>query len=319
MAKKLGKKPAIAAPASKSSKSASAKLAAPRSTGSKSKVTAAAAKPKSAKPVKLAAKPAAVATKAIAKPVAKPANGKANGGKTNGKHAVAAKPVTNGVATNGKHAVKTIETAPARPAVTAKLPAAAPAKPAIKGVVSPTAKIALRPELVAGLAGDRGKPVLKLNKPVRIRPEPIPVRLPPAPVRSDAKMARNRAGISSRELEHFRDLLFEKRRELTGDVSSMETSALRVGSGSLSSLPMHMADAGTDNYEQEFTLGLVEKDRKLLRDINVALAKIQDGSYGICEGTGKAISKPRLEAQPWAKYSIEHARQLERVQYRRAF
>ncbi|MDB5328503.1 MAG: yocK, partial [Phycisphaerales bacterium] len=189
---------------------------------------------------------------------------------------------------------------------------------------------ALKPQNVAGLATERStpviktngltsKPALKLAKSSRPRPELIPVRLPPAPVRSDSKMARNQAGITTRELEHFRDLLFQKRRELTGDVSSMENTALSTGSGSLSTLPMHMADAGTDNYEQEFTLGLVEKDRKLLRDINVALAKIQDGSYGICEGTGKPIAKPRLEAQPWAKYSIEHARALERPQFRRAF
>ena len=72
-----------------------------------------------------------------------------------------------------------------------------------------------------------------------------------------------------------------------------------------------MADMGTDNYEQEFTLGLMEKDRNLLREINTALAKIQDGSYGLCEGTGKPISKPRLEAQPWARYSIEYARKVE--------
>ena len=68
-----------------------------------------------------------------------------------------------------------------------------------------------------------------------------------------------------------------------------------------------MADMGTDNYEQEFTLGLVEKDRSLLREINTALAKIQNGTYGICEGTGKPISKPRLEAQPWAR-SLDRVR-----------
>ena len=132
-------------------------------------------------------------------------------------------------------------------------------------------------------------------------------------------MAKNLAGLTSRELEHFRDLLLAKRRELLGDVTTMERDALRSGNTNLSTLPMHMADAGTDNYEQEFTLGLVEKDRQLMREINVALAKVQDGSYGVCEGTGKPISKPRLEAQPWARYSIEHARALERPVYRRAF
>jgi DnaK suppressor protein len=121
-----------------------------------------------------------------------------------------------------------------------------------------------------------------------------------------------------RDLEHFRDLLLDKRRELVGDMSQMEREALRSsGSSNLSTLPLHMADMGTDNYEQEFTLGLVEKDRNLLREINAALAKIQNGTYGICEGTGKPISRPRLEAQPWARYSIEYARQLERGQFRR--
>ena len=137
--------------------------------------------------------------------------------------------------------------------------------------------------------------------------------VPQAPVPTDGKPRRNQAGLNTKDLEHFRELLLAKRRELVGDMSAMEREALRSANGSnLSNLPLHMADQGTDNYEQEFTLGLVEKDRNLLREINRGLAKIQDGTYGICEGTGKPISKPRLEAQPWAKYSIEHARSLER-------
>jgi RNA polymerase-binding protein DksA len=125
---------------------------------------------------------------------------------------------------------------------------------------------------------------------------PIPEAVP-----TNGKPRKNQAGLSSRELEHYRDLLLEKRRELVGDMYSMESEALRTSGGTnLSSLPLHMADMGTDNYEQEFTLGLVEKDRGLLREINSALAKIQNGTFGICEGTGKPIGKPRLEAQPWA-------------------
>lgn len=127
-----------------------------------------------------------------------------------------------------------------------------------------------------------------------------------------AKPGKNQAGLKAKELEFFRDLLLAKRRELLGDVHSMEEEALRSTSGSnLSNLPIHMADMGTDNYEQEFTLGLVEKDRQLLREINIALGKIRDGTYGICEGTGKPITKARLEAKPWAKYSIEYTRKLE--------
>jgi RNA polymerase-binding protein DksA len=148
-------------------------------------------------------------------------------------------------------------------------------------------------------------------------PRHEPVRLPPAPVTTDAKPKRNRAGLSQRELAEFRDLLLAKRRELLGDMSSMEREALRSQGSNLSNLPVHMADMGTDNYEQEFTLGLVEKDRILLREINAALAKIQDGTYGLCEGTGQPISKARLEAQPWARYSIEYARMLEKGLVRR--
>jgi DnaK suppressor protein len=145
-------------------------------------------------------------------------------------------------------------------------------------------------------------------------PQPVS---PPIAVPTDGKPRKNVLGMTSRGLENFRDLLLAKRRELVGDVSSMETEALRTSGGTnLSNLPIHMADMGTDNYEQEFTLGLMEKDRNLLRDINQALAKIQDGTYGICEGTGKPISKARLEAQPWAKYSIEYARKRERHEVR---
>ncbi len=160
---------------------------------------------------------------------------------------------------------------------------------------------------------------LKRIKAAKFKPEVAPVRLPPPPVTSDSKMQKNRAGLSHKDLEYFRGLLLEKRRELLGDVTSMEREALRSGSTNLSNLPLHMADTGTDNYEQEFTLGLVEKDRQMLREIQLALAKIQDGSYGVCEGTSKPISRPRLEAKPWARYSIEHARALEKPQFRRAY
>jgi DnaK suppressor protein len=151
--------------------------------------------------------------------------------------------------------------------------------------------------------------------PPRIMPpeEPV-VEIPQAAaVPTNGRPRKNMAGISPRDLEMFRDAILAKRREIVGDMSSMEREALRSSSGTnLSNLPLHMADMGTDNYEQEFTLGLMEKDRKLLRDLNDALAKIQNGTYGICEGTGKPIGRPRLEAQPWARYSIEYARKIER-------
>lgn len=171
------------------------------------------------------------------------------------------------------------------------------------------------------------KPVRTAVKaqPARLTPhrgKPAKVAAKPAPQTLEKVGSVNRApqatlpkvqtSLKSKDLEFFRDLLLAKRREIIGDVQSMEEEALRSTTGSnLSNLPIHMADMGSDNYEQEFTLGLVEKDRQLLREINIALAKIRDGSYGVCEGTGKPIARARLEVKPWARYSIEHARQLE--------
>lgn len=193
-----------------------------------------------------------------------------------------------------------------RPSVAAK----APAK-----VTTPAAKPARRIVDNSPKPGSGPGPVIMARKRSKLFVNPPP---PLAPVPTNGKPKKNQAGLSSKELEYFRGQLLDKRRDLVGDMSHMEREALRSASGTnLSNLPMHMADMGTDNYEQEFTLGLVEKERLLLREINQALAKIQDGSYGTCEGTGKPINKIRLEAQPWARYSIEHARQMERGFVRR--
>ena len=184
---------------------------------------------------------------------------------------------------------------------------ATPDRPAAKA--KSTAKVAAPARTIPNRGESRGSNG-KGSKSGNDRPINPPMIVPQTPV--PGKPVKNQAGLKSKELEFFRDLLLAKRRELLGDVHSMEEEALRSTSGSnLSNLPIHMADMGTDNYEQEFTLGLVEKDRQLLREINVALAKIRDGTYGICEGTGKPITKARLEAKPWAKYSIEYTRKLE--------
>jgi DnaK suppressor protein len=73
-----------------------------------------------------------------------------------------------------------------------------------------------------------------------------------------------------------------------------------------------MADVGSDNFEQEFTLELLDSERKVIIEINDALKRIDEGTYGICEGTGKPIERGRLEAIPWARYSVEYASQKEK-------
>ncbi len=118
-----------------------------------------------------------------------------------------------------------------------------------------------------------------------------------------------KTGLGKRELEKFRRLLLEKRAELVGDVESLQVDA-RNEDASISY--EHMADVGTDSYEQEFTLGLVESERKLLVEIDEALDRIRNGTFGVCVISGQPIGEARLEAKPWAKYSIEVARDREK-------
>jgi DnaK suppressor protein len=117
--------------------------------------------------------------------------------------------------------------------------------------------------------------------------------------------------LSKKELAHYRDLLLIKRAELVGDLSAMEAEALRSSGGNISHMPIHMADIGTDTYDQDFMLGLAEAERRQLREIDAALQRIEDGTYGVCHMTGKDIPKARLDAKPWAKYTIEAARLVE--------
>jgi DnaK suppressor protein len=124
--------------------------------------------------------------------------------------------------------------------------------------------------------------------------------------------------LSQADLDHFRELLLRKRGEISRNVVEIEGETLKKSrldaSGDLSSMPIHMADLGTDNYEQEFALGLMDGERRILHEIDAALQRLQEGTYGICEGTGEPIPRARLEAQPWARYCVEYARKIEEGQ-----
>ena len=121
--------------------------------------------------------------------------------------------------------------------------------------------------------------------------------------------------LTKADFEHFKQLLINKRKELLVNVNEIGDEALKKSrmdaSGDLSSMPIHMADLGSDNFEQEFALGLLDSEVRLLGDIDHALTRIEEKTYGICEGTGVQIRKARLEAKPWARYSVDYARKLE--------
>jgi RNA polymerase-binding protein DksA len=122
----------------------------------------------------------------------------------------------------------------------------------------------------------------------------------------------NKDRLSSAEIEEFKNILWEKRNEILGNVTSMEFETLRRDRSDLSIMPTHMADIGTDNYEIDNILGLMDSERKILIEIDEALERIENGKYGICEVNGEPIPKARLEAIPWARYCINCADLLEK-------
>ncbi len=123
------------------------------------------------------------------------------------------------------------------------------------------------------------------------------------------------ASLKKEDLESYRDALQDLRSRLRGDLDQMTDEALRRnlvdGSSNLSNVPLHMADVGTENYDQEFTLGLIQNEQSTLELINEALGRLQKGEYGICGECGEPIAKPRLTAIPYTRHCIQCARKLE--------
>lgn len=128
---------------------------------------------------------------------------------------------------------------------------------------------------------------------------------------------KHKSQLTQAEMKEFKAVLLAKRDEILGNVTCMEDEAFRRQRSDLSNMPFHMADLGTDNYEVENTLGLIDSERKLIVEIDDALQRMEQGTYGICEGGGEPIPKARLEAIPWARYCVVCASLLEKGLVRR--
>lgn len=87
-------------------------------------------------------------------------------------------------------------------------------------------------------------------------------------------------------------------------------------SGDLSGYGQHMADAGTDTFDRDFALSLVSSEQEALAEIEAAIKRIHNGTYGVCEATQKPIAKERLLAVPFTRYSTEAKREVERHSHR---
>lgn len=118
------------------------------------------------------------------------------------------------------------------------------------------------------------------------------------------------------EMRPFKERLIALRARLRGDVSAMAKAALHKtrseSSGDLSSMPIHMADLGSDNFEQEFTLSLMESEEGTLEQIEAALERVEEGVYGLCLECEAKIPKARLNAIPYTPHCVKCAGKLER-------
>ncbi|MDD5200983.1 MAG: TraR/DksA C4-type zinc finger protein [Terrimicrobiaceae bacterium] len=162
--------------------------------------------------------------------------------------------------------------APARPSAVAKKPAAKP---------SPKPAVANKPSPV---------PVARITKPV----DRVAVKLTPF-------LANQR-----QKLLMLKDTLLDSMNGVARDSLRSQTG------GDASAFGMHQADAGSDAYDRDFALSLLSQEQDSLYEINEALKRIDAGNYGVCEMSGKQISKPRLEALPFTRYTIECQAEIEK-------
>jgi RNA polymerase-binding transcription factor DksA len=120
--------------------------------------------------------------------------------------------------------------------------------------------------------------------------------------------------MKKNEAREFKHMLLGLRARLRGDVSALADAALRKtrseASGDLSSMPIHMADVGTDAFEQEFTLSLMEHDGSALEQIEAALVRIEDGHYGVCVECEARIPKARLQVLPHTPHCVKCAEKV---------
>ena len=121
------------------------------------------------------------------------------------------------------------------------------------------------------------------------------------------KRRRDPDVLTPSDIGRFKETLLAKQKNILNIVISMEDGALRQTRTDLSNTPFHMADLGSDNFDRDNTLCLTASERRLLLEIEDALLRVEEGTYGVCEGNGDRIPKARLKAVPWARYCVKCA------------
>lgn len=111
------------------------------------------------------------------------------------------------------------------------------------------------------------------------------------------------------DLKDFKKIVLKKKEEILSDLKHISDDTLRKSqkeaSGDISGYTYHMADVATDNYDREFSLGLASNERKSLYELDDALKRIEEGTFGVCDDCKGPITKIRLKAVPSARLCIK--------------
>jgi len=115
--------------------------------------------------------------------------------------------------------------------------------------------------------------------------------------------------LTKKELEHFKKKLLSEKKKVLDEIGGLSETNLKHSisdqSGENSRYSYHLGDVASLSYDREFSMGLAERQQKYLEQVNEALQRIDEGTYGICKVTGEAIPIERLEEVPVAKYSVK--------------
>lgn len=194
--------------------------------------------------------------------------------------------------------------APAKPATKAA------AKPAPKAAAKPAPKAAAKPVAEKPAAPAKPAPAPKPKKEAEVVEAKAPAAKPAAaaPVKVSGFVLKQR-----QRLLDLRDELVDAMSGMTGEIRNAPEGSEASGSG------MHQGDAGSDAYDRDFALSVLAKEQDALYEIEQALRRIDRGSYGICEMSGKSIPQARLEAIPFARLTVECQAQWEKEYGNRRF
>lgn len=122
--------------------------------------------------------------------------------------------------------------------------------------------------------------------------------------------------LSSKDLKLFKQILLKAKEDIDDQIKHIYDDTLKKSqkdaSGDISGYALHMADVATDTYDREFSLGLATNDRELLYEIEDALKRIEDKTFGFCEQCHKPISKTRLKAISYTRTCLKCKENSER-------